>query len=60
MTKEKCSNCGEEFEIWDLEPIGTGRRTQYLCRDCLAIGRYKVDRLVIGRFVKEKGKAKPK
>lgn len=56
---EECSNCGRKFDAsWDLEKIGTGRHSQYICRECLGTGRNKVDRLVISRFVKEKGKRK--
>lgn len=56
MRTEICSNCGEEWPIYDMEALVCGKSTQYLCRVCMARGRYRVDQRVIGRFQEHKKK----
>lgn len=56
MKTEKCDGCGEEFPLYDLEPMTVGKRTQHWCHRCLGKGRHRVDNRVISRFARERGK----
>lgn len=44
MDKENeaaCSICGEVYNKHLMEPINTGRRTQYLCQKCYRVGSHE-------------------
>lgn len=44
MDEEKeaaCSNCGAVYNKHLMEPMNTGRRTQYLCQKCYKIGSHE-------------------
>lgn len=36
-----CSNCGAVYNKHLMEPMNTGRRTQYLCMRCYRIGSHE-------------------
>lgn len=32
--KRKCDICGTEHSEWDMQPMNTGRKTEWWCWDC--------------------------
>lgn len=58
--KEKCSNCGELFDLKDMVQINTGR-THWFCWECYKLGQSEVTQVEIrtkNRRYKELKKAK--
>lgn len=42
ITVEKCSICGEDFDVINLDTVFTGR-TQYICQKCRNNGNRQID-----------------
>lgn len=55
-TTQICSNCGREFESWQLEPFNIGKSKSLLCAECMKNGRKRVDQRTIKFFQMEKKK----
>lgn len=62
MDEEKeaaCSICGEVYNKHLMEPMNTGRRTQYLCVKCYRIGsREALVRAMVNQVRVQKQKEK--
>lgn len=62
MDKENeaaCSICGEVYNKHLMEPMNTGRRTQYLCQKCYRIGsREALVRAMVNQIRTKKQKEK--
>ena len=41
--QQVCSTCGESFNEDEMESMNTGRRIQYLCRECYKSGYKNAD-----------------
>lgn len=59
MTEEAiCDVCGEVKPLWDMKPLGIGRKTKYICYKCYNHGARDVENRKAARATLLKDKRK--